>query len=68
MKQLIQAFPQSTPRPYKGGLEIRVKNLDESLIKARRIIEKQALPVEIFDISAQLRSFAIRNKETPKTP
>lgn len=66
MKTLLSAFKHDTQRSYKGGTEIRVKNLDESLIKARRIIESKDLPIEIFSISAQLRSFAVREKQKPE--
>ncbi|MGO3807670.1 MAG: hypothetical protein ACTJHT_15440 [Sphingobacterium sp.] len=60
MEKILKEFPHATKRDYKGGVEIRVKNLDDSLIRARQVIAKEQLPIEIFEICSPLRSFSIR--------
>lgn len=62
MEKLLKQFPHATKRGYKNGIEIRVKDLDASIAKARRLIQEQQLNIEVFDISPQLRSFAVRTK------
>ena len=62
MNELLREFRHATIRDYKGGKEIRTKNLDESLIKARRTIQDNDLNIEIFDVDSRLRSFAVRTK------
>lgn len=62
MQELLKQFAHAAIRDYKGGKEIRTKNLDESLIKARRTIQENNLDVEIFEVDSRLRSFAIRKK------
>lgn len=62
MKEFLNHFQTAIPRPYKGGVEVRVLNLDESVIKARRLIEESYSNIEIFDIHSQLRSFSVREK------
>lgn len=60
MEELLKQFPHATKRKYKGGIEVRVKDLDYSLNKARRIIEEKKLDVEVFDVCSALRSFSVR--------
>lgn len=62
METILKHFQHDVIRDYKGGKEIRVKNLDEAVIKCRRIIADQQLAIEIFDTDAQLKSFSVRNK------
>lgn len=62
MEELLKEFPHDTKRDYKGGKEVRVKDLDHSLTKARHIIAQKQLDVEVFDVCSSLRSFAVRPK------
>lgn len=62
MQQLLKEFPHATKRDYKGGMEIRVKDLDSSLVKARRLIEERQWNIEVFEVCPQLRSFSVRTK------
>lgn len=62
MDELIKEFPHAFVRDFKGGKEFRVRDLDYSIDKARKIISKLELPVEIFNISCEVRSFSVRNK------
>lgn len=62
MQELLKQFAHASIRDYKGGKEIRTKNLDESLIKARRMIQANNLDIEIFEVDSRLRSFAVRKK------
>lgn len=62
MNELLKEFEHATVRDYKGGKEVRTKNLDDALSKARKIIASKNLNIEIFEISSQLRSFSIREK------
>ncbi|NQD71648.1 hypothetical protein HP439_13040 [Sphingobacterium shayense] len=62
MNELLKEFPYATKRSYKGGIEVRVKDLDAALIKARRLIEEKKLEIEVFAVHSTLRSFAVRKK------
>lgn len=62
MERLLELFKHCNPRNYKGGIEFRTQNLDSELSKARSIIEKENLNVDIFEIDAILKSFSVRAK------
>ena len=62
MNELLKEFPHATKRDYKGGIEVRVKDLDNALVRARRIIEEKNLDIEIFHVCSSLRSFSVRKK------
>lgn len=61
MDQLLKQFPHAYVRDYKGGKEIRVKDLDHAVEKARALIKNLSLPVEIFNIDSSLRSFSVKS-------
>lgn len=62
METLLKQFAHCSTRDYKGGKEIRTKNLDDAVNKARKTIEDHNLDVEIFAIDAGLKSFSVRRK------
>lgn len=60
METLLKAFDHCTIRNYRGGKEIRTKNLDSAIEKARSIIKKNNLQVEIFEQDSRVNSFSVR--------
>lgn len=60
METMLKAFDHCYQRPYKSGVEVRTKNLDEAVNKAKRIIQKNNLQVEIFEQDSRVNSFSIR--------
>ena len=58
--ELTKHLAYKSIRPYKGGFEIRLHNLDDGRTSAERIIRDKKLPLVIFDIDVQLRSIAVR--------
>ena len=48
-----------TFRPYKNGIEVRVKDLDASFIQAQQLITKHKLKLTVSDKDVQLRSFVV---------
>lgn len=60
MKQIFELFPNTEPRKYKGGFEIRTKNLDWALEKVKQTIETNKLNIEIFEVDKRVNSLSIR--------
>lgn len=62
MERLLELFKHCNPRSYKGGVEFRTQNLDSELSKARSVIDKENLNVDIFETDPILKSFSVRAK------
>lgn len=60
MEEIIKEFRFAYVRDYKGGKEIRVKDLEFSVQKAQNIIKRKNLNVEVFERDPILNSFSIR--------
>jgi len=63
MKHLQIVIDKVNPRftrTYKGGVELRGINLENDRELIQKIIQDNALPVEIFDIDISLKSISIR--------
>lgn len=63
MEHLLKEFSTAYIRDYKGGKEIRTKNMEWSLDRAEKLIKKHNLSVEIFEKHPHLNSFSIREKK-----
>lgn len=61
MENFLKAFPFATNvRDYLGGKELRFQDLDSALGQARRLIQKDNLPLEIFEVDSSMKSFSVR--------
>lgn len=49
-------------RPMKERVEVRVKDLDSSIVQANRIIETNNLQIKVTGVYPQLRSFELVSK------
>lgn len=62
LEKFIEIFPYGEPRPYKKGIEMRVKDLDSSFIQAQELVIKHKLKLTVSDKDVQLRSFVVSPK------
>lgn len=62
MEEILKEFPTSYIRDYKGGKEIRTKNLEFAEEKIRSMIKRKNLNIEIFERDPSLRSLSVRYK------
>lgn len=62
MKNFLKTFSHCVIRNYKGGNEIRTKNLEHDIEKARNLIKKEYPNIEIFEKDIVLNSFSVRVK------
>lgn len=60
MEEIIKLFPTAYIRDYKGGKEIRTKNLGWSLDMVNKVIERRKLNVEVFETDVILGSISVR--------
>ena len=59
LEKFKELFPYGEPRPYKNGIEVRVKDLDASFIQSQQLITKHKLKLTVTDKDVQLRSFVV---------
>lgn len=58
-EKLIKLIKPNYTRKYKGGIEMRVSNFENSKSEALQIIEELKLKLRIGDPEIRLRSFVV---------
>lgn len=62
---LLTKVAHRVPRPYKGGTEIRVTNLDAAREEINEVIKRYNLLLEVTSVDVQLRSVIVHPTITP---
>lgn len=60
LDEIIKQVKPRSPRPYKGGIELRGIDLDGTKHEIENLIKENNWPVEIFEVDVRLKSISIR--------
>lgn len=59
-KKILDGLTYKHVRPYHGGIEIRVHNLDKARAEIQSSIKKHKLNIEIMEIDPVLKSISVK--------
>lgn len=59
LEQFKELMGYGSFRPYNGGYEVRVKDLDSAFNHAQEIVSKHNLQLKVYGRDVRLRSFFV---------